>query len=746
MLRSISILLLMLVATGARADRADLPAMNIPSTTATITIDGDLSDAAWRTAARTTDFTQYIPVDSLKPSVDTRVFATYNEEYLYLGFICDDDPSAIRATLTDRDRMYNDDFVGIILDTYGDGAWAYEFYVNPLGVQGDLRWMTTGEEDSRFDVVYYTDAIVTDSGWQAEIAIPFSSLRFPEVEEQEWRATFWRSHPRDSQRKYSWAPLTIGAPCFFCQFGYLTGIHGVRPGSRLDLLPAIVAYQSGERSDLDNLGSPFDDADPDLQGELNVRYRLADGLTAEATINPDFSQVESDAAQIQVNTTYALSYPERRPFFQQGSDLYDTDIDVIYTRAVNDPEGAGKLTGRFGRTSFFYLGASDENSALFIPGDEGTNFAPLGKTYSNIARIRRTIGEDSHVGALITDRRVDAGDGSNTVYGVDASARLTDRYRVQMQVLGSRTTEIDNPTLSGEWLPDTTFEDSKHTVYLDGETFDGFAAHANIERNDRFWSFDFDLTSYSPTFRADNGRIFRNGIHELNTMNAVTFRPNGKVVTLVRPYLMVGRIWEYSGRVKDGWVRGQLNFDLTGPTYVEIGMLFSHELFRSVWFDDIRRFSASINNYSLDMLRFGVNVEYGNSIARRVEPLPVMGRITEVGAWMQIKPLQQFTIEPDLEYVKIKNRDTDENIDEGYVFRTRLNYQHTRRLAARLIVQYDDFDSQLNLEPLLTYKVNPFTIFYIGSSARYEWQDDDDLGGKMTGRQFFLKLQYLFRA
>lgn len=127
MLRSISILLLMLLATGARADRADLPAMNIPSTTATITIDGDLSDAAWRTAARTTDFTQYIPVDSLKPSVDTRVFATYNEEYLYLGFICDDDPSAIRATLTDRDRMYNDDFVGIILDTYGDGAWAYEF-------------------------------------------------------------------------------------------------------------------------------------------------------------------------------------------------------------------------------------------------------------------------------------------------------------------------------------------------------------------------------------------------------------------------------------------------------------------------------------------------------------------------------------------------------------------------------------------------------------------------------------------
>ncbi len=737
-------------AGGSVAARPSVPpTLEVARIAGGVRIDGDLDDAGWQLASRTSDFTQYRPVDNVPPTVSTEVKIGYDDKYLYLAFVCHDDPGAIRATLTDRDQMFGDDFIGVILDTYGNADWAYEIYINPLGVQGDLRMLRDGNEDWRFDLVFESAARITEDGWQGEIAVPFSSLRFPNREEQTWRATFWRSHPRDNIYKYSWAPLEIGEPCFMCQFGHLTGINDVKPGTKLDLLPTIVSYQSSQLSDPDDLDSPFEDGNPDAEGALNVRYRVLPGLTAEAAVNPDFSQIESDADQIDVNTTFALFFPERRPFFQEGSDLYNTWIDAIYTRSINDPDAAFKLTGRMGRTSFFYLAAHDENSPAIVPFEERSAFVPFEKSTSNLARIRQSFLEDSHVGGLVTDRRLEGG-GSNTVVGGDMAWRFLKNYQFLVQTLGSHTREPNNARLSEDYVQDTTFDSTfdggAHTVAYDGESFNGHALFASVQREARLWVFDLNYFTMSPAFRADNGYVVRNDLREVSTWTALFFRPNGNIVTQVVPEISLGRVWNYRGIRKDEWIRSWLNIHFRKRTFLSFMFLLSREQLRGVWFDDIRMFSAYVENEFLDELHFGVDLDYGNTIARNVDPEPVMGRATTIYVWMAMKPLRQFTIEPSLSYLKLNVRDTGERLHEGSIFRTRFNYQLTRRLFVRTVVQYNDFGQHLSLEPLVTYKLNPFTVFYVGSVYDLAYEFGEVNYPEKVSRQFFMKFQYLFRS
>jgi hypothetical protein len=332
------------------------PEVNVKRASGPIAIDGQLNDAGWLGAGRATNFSEVNPGDLTKPPVETEVMITYDDENLYLGFIAHDDPSNIRATLHDRDEMWNEDMVGIILDTYGNAQWAYEIFTNAKGIQGDLLW-TTEDEDTRFDLVFTSQATITTDGYQVEMAVPFSSLRFPDQAVQNWKATFWRIHPRSSRSEYTWAAISRDDPCNFCQYGSLRGIENVKPGGSLELFPAVVTSQSGRLANFDDPRSPFEQSGVTVDASLGARYAFTPSLTGELTVNPDFSQIESDAAQIDVNTTFALSFPERRPFFQEGSDLFNTWIDAVYTRSINEPLAGAKLIGRMGQTSIGYIGA-----------------------------------------------------------------------------------------------------------------------------------------------------------------------------------------------------------------------------------------------------------------------------------------------------------------------------------------------------------------------------------------------------
>ncbi len=222
-----------------------MPSLQVTRLQGTIAIDGDLSDTGWQNAAVAGNFAEFQPGDANQPAVQSKALITYDDNHLYVALIAYDDPQQIRVSMRERDNIFRDDFIGLMLDTYGDQGWGYEIFVNPLGLQGDLRMLASGEEDESFDIVFESKGKVTDSGYQVELSIPFSSLRFPNKPEQTWRANFWRDRQREVHYKYTWGALDRDNPCFICQWGSLTGIRGIKPSSNIEILPTVVGYKSG---------------------------------------------------------------------------------------------------------------------------------------------------------------------------------------------------------------------------------------------------------------------------------------------------------------------------------------------------------------------------------------------------------------------------------------------------------------------------------------------------------------------
>jgi hypothetical protein len=720
-----------------------LPTLKVTRATGPIDIDGELDDAGWIGAVRATGFAEHFPNEGVRPPVESEVRITYDEEVLYLAFVAYDDPRAIRASLRDRDELWNDDYFGILLDTYGDASWAYFLFANPLGVQGDTRWSANAGEDESFDIIYYTEGKITDEGYQIEMAIPFKSLRFPNRDVQTWRVNFWRTWPRDSRAQHTWAGIDRDDPCFLCQFGTLTGIEGVKPGGALELMPAVVASQASQLRDFDDPGSGIENEDPDGELSLFVRYPFSSGLTTEAALNPDFSQVESDVAQIDVNTTFALFFPERRPFFQEGSDLFESHFNVLYTRQINDPTATTKLIGRMGRTTVAYLGAVDEHSPILLPFQERSFVGQGGRSISNVARFQQTFLRDSYVGAIVTDRRFEAGNGSGTTAGIDGRFRFLSNYSIEYQVLASYTDEPDDASLT-EGVNGLTFDDGRHTAAFDGESYWGHAAYVSFERDARTWIFDFDYWAASPTFRADLGFERQNDFQRATMLQGLIFYPESRFVDQVIPVFVAQRIWDSDGLRKEDILVGNLEVAWEGDTRTVFEYARWRERFSGIDFDNGYNLFVYLRSGFSEMFRPGFSVSHGRRIARFQDP-PTLGKGTDAEVWLEFKPLTRWVIEPSLNYSQLNDPKTGEQFFSGYIFRTRNTFQFTREFFLRLVVQYNGFSEGLSIEPLLTYRLNPFTLFYVGSTQGYQnFGDPHDLTA--TKRQYFAKFQYLFRG
>lgn len=717
-----------------------LPTLEIPFRNGEIKIDGNLDDDGWKNASVASNFSEVSPGDRVKPKSETKALITYDNENLYIAFIAFDEPTKIRYSYTERDGCFSDDVVGIILDTYGDATWAYEFFANPLGLQGDLRWTTSGEEIN-FDIIYYSKGNITDSGYQVELAIPFSSLRFPNKEEQIWRATFWRNHQTDTRRQYSWAAIEQDNSCFLCQFGYLKGIKNIKSVNKLEVLPSLIGYQTGKLENLSNPESKFKNNNVDGDVSLGMKYSITPSLTTEITLNPDFSQVESDASQIDINSTFALFYPERRPFFQEAGDLLNSRINLIYTRSINDPILGARLTGRLNGTSIAYISAYDEHSPYIIPLEERSFFIQMGKSFSNIFRYKQSLGEESYIGAIITDRRFD--NGAGTVFSIDGVLRFLKYYKFNFQTAANYTVEPNDTNITSQ-INGAKFDDNKHTVQFDGESYWGRSIYSSLSRSAKYWSFNFNYLEWSPTFRADNGFITSNNIRQFSgSTNLVFYATSNKFLDLIIPEITFGRKWNFDGLRKDQWLVPELYIQFKGQTHIDFYYLWSSERFKGFYFPGIKRSGINFNSNFFENLSLYFNLESGRFISRNLET-PVLGKGNNINIGSTIKLFRRFFIEPNYSFSNLKHPETDETIFNGYILRTRFTYQFTRELFCRMVVQYNNFNKNLNLEPLLYYKLNPFTIFYIGATMNYlDYENDNNFTN--TQRQYFLKFQYLFQ-
>lgn len=771
--------LVIIFATGNLSAQDDfvpqfLPQLHVERAAGEISIDGSLEDPGWVGAATASGFVEHSPGDQVKPPVDTRAMIAYDDENLYVAVIAYDDPEKVRASWCERDRLYSDDNIGFFVDTYGDASWAYTLNVNPYGIQADALWTNGYGEDSKYDLVWESAGRITDSGYQVELAIPFSSLRFPNVEEQTWRVEIYRHHYRESHYEIGWAAYDRDESCWACQWGLVTGIKNVKPGKGIEIIPTVIGYQSGQLDRVardgttDSLDLTNDDVDGDLS--LSGKYSIGSNATVEMTLNPDFSQVEADADQIDVNSATALSFPEKRPFFQEGSDLFQSFFDVVYTRSINDPDFAAKATARLGRTSLAYLGAHDEQSPLIVPFAEFSTPVLLGgKSTSNFLKVKQTFGTGSQAGLLVTDRRFEGG-GSGTVLSIDGLAKLSKSWLLLWQGVATHTEEINDTTLTSapymdrfDTLETTNLNDQlfdgEHTAGFDGESFWGHGYFARIDYDGSNTDAHISFTDRSPTLRLDNGYLTRNDRRQGELYLWHAFRYDEGLIQSIQPFLSLDRVWNTDGTIIDEWIQTQLSIDFRwAQTHMHASHLVSSELYGGIQFDNIWSLHNCFQMIPSKPLAFGGYINHGKRIARSYL---VFGWETTAGVWADLKPMDRLLLENTYDFIQSRSVDTDEMLYKGFIARSRINFQYNRELSLRLVVQYNDFGRTWDVDPLITYRLNPFTLFYIGATYDYERMNglnengsafaDHDHGEidyehtKLSSRQFFMKLQYLFQ-
>ena len=736
--------LLIMAANVAHAEweTTYLPTLGIPRIEGGIEIDGVLDDTGWPTAAIATNFAEHSPGDQVQPPFRTVVHVAYDDHNLYVAFQCfDEDPSQIRASFSRRDQIFADDNVLIAIDPFGDATRAYEIGCNPYGIQCDLLFSSNGGEDSRYDLIFDSAARITDEGWEAEFAIPFSSLRFPDTPEQTWRVDFWRNQPRDVRFQASWAAYNRDEQCWPCQWGTITGIENVDPAGGLELIPAFTANQTGEREEDGN----FENGDIMGEPSLTAKYNFTSDLSAEAALNPDFSQVESDAVQIDVNTTFALFYPEKRPFFQEGSDLWNTYFTPIYTRQINDPSVAGKVLGRSGKTNYGVLAAYDMHSTILLPFEERSYVTVNGKSSNVFGRVRTDFGEGSHLGLVGTDRRYDDG-GSGSLVGIDGRLRLNHNYKIEAQYLHGFTTEPNDSTLT-EGINGETFDGGRYTSKFDGETFDGGALFASLARNGRSWAFNLDYYDAAPTFRAENGFEVRNSYRQGIAQTTYLFRfENSTWMEWLQPGGNVVRQWNAEDVRKESavqvWLQGRFR---KAQTSFHGSYIADEQRYRDVDYTGLYRWHMCFNSRPSDLLVFGANANYGRRIYFSGQ---AFGMQEDYGLWFDLKPVDRLLLETSINWSRSEDEVSGETFFDSYVMRAKLGLQITRELSARIIVQYNGFYETWEGDPLLQYQINPFSIFYVGSTRDYAKVSVDPASQqdwRLTHRQYFLKLQYLFR-
>ena len=718
------------------------PQLTVTRLSGTINIDGDLDDSGWQSAAVADNFAEHNPGDQTKPPVETIALITYDADNIYVAFKCFDNPNTIRASHSEREKFLGiDDNVGFFLETSGNGLWAYTLNCNPYGIQADALWSMNQGEDDSYDMIWESAGRLTDFGYQIEMAIPFSSLRFPYKEEQSWRIDFYRHRPREVYGEYSWSAYDRNESCFPCKWGTVSGFREVHSGKGLEILPSVLAYQSGSRINPDE----FENDDPDGEISLGARYAIASNITAEIALNPDFSQVESDAAQIDVNTTTALYYDEKRPFFQEGSDLFRSFYTVMYSRLINDPIYAAKVIGRMGKTNIAYLSALDEHSPIIIPFEQSSAILQNGKSYSNVFSFKHSLGQASLVNALFSSRFMEGG-GSGTLLSVMGEVHATQTIYFQWQAIGTYTDEPDDTTITSG-INHITFDNGRHTAAFDGESYFGHGFLGAAGYYSRKYGIDLTYFEISPEFRADLGFEPTNDMRAVHLLLRKTYDLDQSILRQIQVDLQPGKEWNFDGKAREEWVRANIE------TSFRIAQLNTHgqymrgrENFGGVQFDDIWNLHYCFNTRPNKFLAFSGSFNYGHTIARRYLQ---MSKTLLTSAAVEIHPFDRLRFETEVQFTRADDLNTDAELYNGYTVWSRFNYQFSRAFSARLLVQYDDFSKCWELDPMLTYRINSFSVFYFGSTndiLEYKNPIDDNSRWKLSGRQFFMKLQYLFQV
>ncbi|OYD15790.1 hypothetical protein CH333_04870 [candidate division WOR-3 bacterium JGI_Cruoil_03_44_89] len=702
-------------------------------------IDGLLDDAVWQEAIRVSNFAEVNPGENVKPEVKTEVLIGYDDRNLYVGFICyESDVEKIRATLTKRDAfLMSDDCIGVSIYTSEDKG--YLFLVNPYGIQGDGYDHGEGfiSIDASFDTDWDAAAKILSDRWEAEISIPFKSLTFPRAREQHWRVRFLRVRLRESMFCYSWSPLSRDIPSSLSQAGHLWIKEEIFVKRTQEFLPYLIGFQNGSLAEQGNPES-FETQSPDGRIGVTGKYRISPALTLDWAVKPDFAQIETDAPQIDVNTTFALYYYEKRPLFMEGSDIFGSPVRAIYTRSVNDPVAALKVTGKLGKTSIGYIGAYDEYTPWVVPFKEYSfSVASEKRSLSNIIRVRRSILKESYVGLLATSRDIDGS--FSRVAGVDGYIRFLQNYSIEFQILGSLYREPSDTSIfpGYEWL-----EFGDYTSAFDGEEFDGLVYTLGFARRARYWGVSVWHEALSPTFRADNGFINRNDCKDAGITSYLSFYINRGIFERLESDIDIARKGDYAGNLMNEYLYPRLSIDFIQQTYLTLWyMLFPSTIWGETEFNDIWKAGGTLSTNFSKFFSGYIWYQFGKGINYYASPLD-LGDFSETSLSLTLNPTPKFNTSFWSHRYWLWD-DAGEEVYDVTVFENRIAYQFTKYLSLRLITQYNSSDKSLGVYPLMSFELTPFTVFYLGSNHNL-YDFEEPYGISETSRQIFLKFQYMF--
>lgn len=726
-------------------------AVTPPRIEATIVVDGRLDEPVWSSAATLTGFSLYQPVDGRPAPDSTNVRVWYSADAIYFGIRAFAEPGTVAATLADRDRISSDDNIEIHLDTFHERNRAFVFIVNALGIQADGTKsegggfipgsnVGPGQNDLSADFIWQSRGQLTAYGYDVEVRIPFSSLRYSESAVQTWGLQIDRHVQRNGYEE-TWTPVRKASASFITQSGTLEGLTGLHHGQVVELNPEFTNTTRGASA----LAGWTYDSHQQLGG--NVRWALGSNFVLNGTIKPDFSQVEADATQVAADERFALFYPEKRPFFVEALDQFNVPNSLVYTRTIVQPDAAAKLTGKIGRVDVAVLSALDGG---------GT---PAGdKPVVDIVRLRTGIGEQSQAGFFYSDRTSDSR--SNRVLGADTKVVFGDIYYASLQAVESFTSAGGASTRGSMW-------------------------EAVVDATNRAWGFHYNVLGIQPNFNADNGYVPRTGFVKPGASNRFTwYGKQGAVAERFNVFASVNALWRYDDffnakSLLEDAASTQLQLTLRGGWSVGLtpriaSFAFDPADYRSyVGFTPSQRITTLVTGFSVatpQYRRFAASA--GTTVGNDVDFLETSRvRRVDYNASLDLRPSDRLRVSATYVSTSFARRVTGGRSAFARIPRLKAEYQLARPLFVRVVSQYTATRREALLDPrsgtaimfgsgasqpsasnalrtdwLLSYRPAPGTVFFLGYGGTLNEENPlafDRL--RRTADAFFVKGSYVLR-
>ncbi len=680
-------------------------------------IDGKIDDPAWQTALRMTDFKTWQPDYGKEPSQKTEAYFLYDAENFYVAFRgYDTEPGKIKAAISKRDAIFQDDYVGFFVDSFYDRQNAYCFMVNPLGIQGDGLLNSQGNLEPTMDMVWYSKGQIDDQGFTVEFRIPLQSIRFPNKETVIMGMFFWRQLVRTSEM--------ASVPAFVPEKGGLltqtqqVAVTGIEYHRVVEILPAFT-YANRLAASEGRLQQDLKSSDFSLTAKVGI----TSDLTSDATYNPDFSQVESDAGQVDFNVRYALYYPEKRPFFLEGLEYFqfagNTEdaplLAVVYTRNIIDPIFGLKATGKLGATNTIAsIYAKDE-----LPQTDSDRHPDFG-----IFRFKHSLKDDSFLGGFYTSRF--EGSGYNQLAGSDGRIRLSQTSIAEFHLFGSFTREnTQTPTVGGHALGlRYMYEDRKFITDI---------GYQDIARN----------------FQVDTGFVERTGLSRLALFSMYRFYPKSKLFQRIEPFYWGYQLYDKFYDMLESFNLLCLRFWLPRSTMVRFEGILGKEVYSGARFD---RNALGARAQTQLTKQFYLEAFYRRGGAVYYDPeAPYQGYGNRAMIFLQYQPAEKLDFGLSYSYSDFYRRSDKQKIYDYGIIRSRNTYQVNKYLFLRAIFEYNTFRERLTVDTLASFTYIPGTVVHVGYGSAYErlaWDGADYVGSDRfleTQRGFFFKVSYLWR-